>query len=542
MHSEKENSASDTRPFLQRRILESAYIETAKSEDVTLNPNGSEPGWFFDFRRILFEKEVLSAVGEHFWAAIGRDRHIQIGGLETAALPIIAACVLAGDGVATGFYIRKSRKKKMQMKQIEGVLSDADIVLVDDLMNTSSTFRKQVEILEGEGKHVSDIFVLVRFREMSEYAYFTERNIRIHSLFTLDELGVGPLSQPRVPPDLLEQLWYFGPAKPHLFDVRSKPQPIVHNGTLLTVSDSGYVWCLDMRTGKEQWSRRLALRIRPTTSTFTSPVLHGDDLFVGLTNGTITRLTADQGTLRCIDSVAERLTSGLIVAPSANLLICGISTGGSPRRYAVAAFDSEMLEKRWEYHMEAQVVAKPLIEGDLIIVADVQGNMVALDVITGTLRWSHTTHSGVMGTPALYGAAALVFGTEDGSLHVINRIHGKEISRFSIGEWLYATPCVISDRAYVSALDSRIYCVDLKGGAVLWKFETKGRVFASPVVKDGVVYVGNNDGKLFMLNAETGDLLGSHLVTERITNPVIFADDKLLVTTFANEVYCLKKR
>jgi hypothetical protein len=38
----------------------------------------------------------------------------------------------------------------------------------------------------------------------------------------------------------------------------------------------------------------------------------------------------------------------------------------------------------------------------------------------------------------------------------------------------------------------------------LWKFTTGGKVFSSPAVSDGVVYVGSFDGKVYALNALTG--------------------------------------
>jgi hypothetical protein len=38
----------------------------------------------------------------------------------------------------------------------------------------------------------------------------------------------------------------------------------------------------------------------------------------------------------------------------------------------------------------------------------------------------------------------------------------------------------------------------------LWRFETGGTVYSSPVVSNGVVYVGSNDNNLYAIDAVTG--------------------------------------
>jgi outer membrane protein assembly factor BamB len=39
---------------------------------------------------------------------------------------------------------------------------------------------------------------------------------------------------------------------------------------------------------------------------------------------------------------------------------------------------------------------------------------------------------------------------------------------------------------------------------VRWKFKTRGRVYSSPAVAGGVVFVGSTDGNLYAIDAATG--------------------------------------
>jgi len=45
--------------------------------------------------------------------------------------------------------------------------------------------------------------------------------------------------------------------------------------------------------------------------------------------------------------------------------------------------------------------------------------------------------------------------------------------------------------------NGHLYAVDRATGTKLWDVATGGRITSSPVVADGVVYVGSHDGKLY---------------------------------------------
>ncbi|MFZ4768470.1 MAG: PQQ-binding-like beta-propeller repeat protein, partial [Roseimicrobium sp.] len=45
----------------------------------------------------------------------------------------------------------------------------------------------------------------------------------------------------------------------------------------------------------------------------------------------------------------------------------------------------------------------------------------------------------------------------------------------------------------------RLFCLDAKNGKEYWKFDTKGHIWGSPLVADGKIYLGNEEGELFIL-------------------------------------------
>ena len=59
---------------------------------------------------------------------------------------------------------------------------------------------------------------------------------------------------------------------------------------------------------------------------------------------------------------------------------------------------------------------------------------------------------------------------------------------------------------FVTSHDHSLYAVD-SSGKVLWKFETKDRVWSTPAVAvDGTVYVGSDDDHLYAVDGNTGSL------------------------------------
>ncbi len=61
-------------------------------------------------------------------------------------------------------------------------------------------------------------------------------------------------------------------------------------------------------------------------------------------------------------------------------------------------------------------------------------------------------------------------------------------------------------KATISAFENRVF----KGGKyrslgnLKWAFKTDGKIFSSPIVQDGIVYIGSEDGFLYAIKEETG--------------------------------------
>jgi len=78
---------------------------------------------------------------------------------------------------------------------------------------------------------------------------------------------------------------------------------------------------------------------------------------------------------------------------------------------------------------------------------------------------------------------------------------------YTTGNKVFSSPAVAGGVVYVGSEDDNVYALNAATGAQLWQFTTGDKVFSSPAVAGGVVYVGSYDCNLYALSAATGALV-----------------------------------
>jgi outer membrane protein assembly factor BamB len=68
-------------------------------------------------------------------------------------------------------------------------------------------------------------------------------------------------------------------------------------------------------------------------------------------------------------------------------------------------------------------------------------------------------------------------------------------------------PTVVGGYTFFGGSDGYVRCTDNSKGALVWEYQTGGRIYAAPTVAGGCVYVGSSDGWAYCLEAQTGLLV-----------------------------------
>jgi outer membrane protein assembly factor BamB len=99
-----------------------------------------------------------------------------------------------------------------------------------------------------------------------------------------------------------------------------------------------------------------------------------------------------------------------------------------------------------------------------------------------------------------------------GNLHRDGVFQAKGVTEVKGVKWRFPTegpikssPVVVDGIVYVGSNDKHVYAVDAEKGTEAWKVETRGAVAGSAAVAGGVVYIASEDGRMFALDAKSGE-------------------------------------
>ena len=76
---------------------------------------------------------------------------------------------------------------------------------------------------------------------------------------------------------------------------------------------------------------------------------------------------------------------------------------------------------------------------------------------------------------------------------------------FPTGGWVLTAPAVAEGRVYAGSDDGNLYALSADKGELQWSFATGDVIRSTPTVADGKVFFGSNDNHLYALDTETGE-------------------------------------
>jgi orotate phosphoribosyltransferase len=148
--------------------------------------SGGSSNFFFDMKRTMFHPEGASLVTDLLFDAIKEEDFDYIGGLETGAIPIVAAlCVRSWpEKPIRGFFVRKEVKGHGTDQRVDGLLErGSKVILVEDVTTTGGSAMQAVnEAQQYECAILKVISVVDRLEGAAEN--FRAAGIKFEALFT----------------------------------------------------------------------------------------------------------------------------------------------------------------------------------------------------------------------------------------------------------------------------------------------------------------------------------------------------------------------
>lgn len=557
-----------------KNIIEEKVFVQNKDEQIFLHEDPE--AWLFDFRRVLMNGKNADLISDIFYEQLKDEYPFQLSTIEIAGVPLMMSLMHKfyqnGHTDINAFFIRKSRKKTALMRMIEGeIQSEKKIILVDDIMNRGNSFWRQVEVLDSLGYTINTVWSILRYRDLPYYKRFTDRGITVKSLFTLNDFtkALGPRVKnfelwDRTPPSMpFEAKWIFKSPRPSYNYVVQKSQPVLDDEKIYFGSDNRTFWAINQNEGSVAWQFAVGPHVNKK-SIFSSPVLYKDLVIFGSYDGNVYALERKTGEKRWVSFEADWVGSSPAVAKDLGLVFVGLEFGLFRRHGGIVALNANTGETVWidDTHPAYTHSSPCYIEGhQQVAIGSNDGRVRLYNAQSGIKLWEFATEGGKVfdhESNAGFGKGDikesfaydpkrdyLVFGSIDGSLYILRRKTGEFAHRYECLFGIHSTPLIYRGRVYFTSVDKHLYCIDLDTFALVFKKNLDGtRIFSSPVIINGKLYVGTNAARLHELSPETGEQLGYFQARERITNSVVYdkENDTYYLPTYANEIICLKRR
>jgi outer membrane protein assembly factor BamB len=226
------------------------------------------------------------------------------------------------------------------------------------------------------------------------------------------------------------------------------------------------------------------------------------------------------------------------------------------------SIDQQTGSQKWIFSTKARIASSPAVANGLVYFNSYDGNFYAVDTASGKLKWKFgnagerryaATHlhgslpagetmpdpfDVYLSSPAVWGGA-VYFGSGDGNIYALDAVTGELKWKFKTGNVVHASPAIADGRLYIGSWDSYFYALDAATGKELWRFKTgedpdthnQVGIQSSATVANGLVYFGCRDSNFYALDAATGQKRwaysndGSWVITSPIvhTGKVYFA-------------------
>jgi len=283
--------------------------------------------------------------------------------------------------------------------------------------------------------------------------------------------------------------------------------PIVVAEAVYAAAVNGGVGKYELATGRPLWQTRTNVRLSAGV---------GSD-------GIVTAVASPWGDVIAFDDNGaeiwrSRATSEVTIPPAVGDGVVVVRSGD----YRIQAFNAETGERLWSLQRPGPALAlrtstRMVIEQGLVLTGLPGGRLMAIDAMTGSVRWEGIVASpkgasdlerltDVVGSPQLVGPLLCATAYQ-------GRIACFDMSAGGRPAWAKdfssaSGMTVAGNLAFASDVNGAVYGFALDGGGNLWKQSAlRNRQLSAPAVVNGVVAVGDLDGYVHFLAPHDGRLL-----------------------------------
>lgn len=179
---------------------------------------------------------------------------------------------------------------------------------------------------------------------------------------------------------------------------------------------------------------------------------------------------------------------------SGDLLCLDLATGSEKWKYRT-------LEKEAGNTLAPGFRAPLALSTDAVFGGDDMGTFHAVDRKSGKKLWTVATNAEIVGGAQIAAEGKVIFGSHDGHLYCRQAKDGKPVWKAETRGPVNATPCLAGDFTFTTGCDQPILRVfDIKTGQQASEVPLDSLLLASAAVREDILYFGSDDGTVFALD------------------------------------------
>ena len=269
--------------------------------------------------------------------------------------------------------------------------------------------------------------------------------------------------------------------------------PVIYHQDLFFMDFNGSVKAINKTTGKRLWKHKIGtlaavspgvdaryrLIFVPTLSDNRGARLPG--------NGRIVALGMDRGRVHW----SHWLSSGSESSP----LVHGNSVFVGTQDGTVYSLQARTGHVNWVFHASGAVKGGVAYSSGKVYFGDYASRVYALDAGNGHVVWSTTTAGGA---GSFYGSPAIAFGhvylgNTNGRVYALSKTSGRLIWDTSTGAYVYSSPAVanvdgVGPTVFVGSYDGDFYALSAYSGAVRWRHASGEPISGSGTIVGHIIY------------------------------------------------------
>ncbi len=268
---------------------------------------------------------------------------------------------------------------------------------------------------------------------------------------------------------------------------RIRASPLLSGERLIFASDSGDLVAMRSSDATPLWSFSA---VAPVSAAL---VEVNNVVYVPVEDGVVHAVDVSTGRARWSYDAGELVNRGAAV--SKGVLFVG-SYGGRFSAIDVATADS-----MWSIELGPGEVSTPIASDGRVYVGrrldqgSHERSLVALDVVDGEQQWEFRAATGFQVRPGALGDTYLYVVAEDGNVYALDRLTGALAWSHDSGNRIGSLASLAGSTLYVSSTDGSVRALDAHNGSLLWKIDVEGEP-TIPVVINGRVIVATTAGKV----------------------------------------------